>query len=49
VLFRPENFSALTRLDHNRAIGQLAIKAGVPVEQVRFFLKLMSSWFPSMF
>jgi len=29
-----ENFSALTRLDHNRAIGQLAIKAGAPVEQI---------------
>jgi malate dehydrogenase len=29
-----ENFSALTRLDHNRAIGQLALKAGVPVEQI---------------
>jgi malate/lactate dehydrogenase len=32
-----ENFSALTRLDHNRAIGQLALKAGVPVEQVGEF------------
>jgi len=30
-----ENFSALTRLDHNRAIAQLAIKASVPVEQVQ--------------
>jgi len=29
-----ENFSALTRLDHNRAIAQLAIKAGVPVEKI---------------
>jgi len=29
-----ENFSALTRLDHNRAVGQLAIKAGVSVDQV---------------
>mmetsp|Transcript_7746 Transcript_7746/g.23353 ORF Transcript_7746/g.23353 Transcript_7746/m.23353 type:complete len:330 (-) Transcript_7746:136-1125(-) len=29
-----ENFSALTRLDHNRAIAQLGLKAGVPLEQV---------------
>ena len=29
-----ERFSALTRLDHNRAIGQLAIKAGVPVTDI---------------
>ncbi len=30
---KPENFSAMTRLDHNRALGQLADKCGVlPVE-----------------
>jgi malate dehydrogenase len=29
-----ERFSALTRLDHNRAISQLAAKAGVPVTEV---------------
>ncbi|MEZ5091472.1 malate dehydrogenase [Nocardioides sp.] len=29
-----ERFSALTRLDHNRAISQLAAKAGVPVTDV---------------
>mmetsp|Transcript_24977 Transcript_24977/g.59604 ORF Transcript_24977/g.59604 Transcript_24977/m.59604 type:complete len:332 (-) Transcript_24977:222-1217(-) len=29
-----ENFSALTRLDHNRAFAQLAIKASVPLEEV---------------
>jgi len=29
-----ENFSALTRLDHNRAIGQLAIKADAALEDV---------------
>eukprot|EP00285_Hemiselmis_virescens_P009627 CAMPEP_0173388300 /NCGR_PEP_ID=MMETSP1356-20130122/10641_1 /TAXON_ID=77927 ORGANISM="Hemiselmis virescens, Strain PCC157" /NCGR_SAMPLE_ID=MMETSP1356 /ASSEMBLY_ACC=CAM_ASM_000847 /LENGTH=332 /DNA_ID=CAMNT_0014345177 /DNA_START=26 /DNA_END=1024 /DNA_ORIENTATION=- len=29
-----KNFSALTRLDHNRAIAQVAIKCGVPIEQV---------------
>ena len=29
------NFSALTRLDHNRAMAQLALKAGVPVSKVR--------------
>ncbi len=32
----PRNrFNALTRLDHNRAIGQLAIKAGVAVTEVQ--------------
>jgi len=30
-----EQFSALTRLDHNRAISQLAAKLGVPVTEVR--------------
>jgi len=30
-----ERFSALTRLDHNRAIGQLAKKLSVPVTQIR--------------
>ncbi len=30
-----ERFAALTRLDHNRAISQLAAKVGVPVTQVR--------------
>ena len=29
-----ENFSALTRLDHNRAVGQLALKSGADVEDV---------------
>lgn len=29
-----ERFSAMTRLDHNRAAGQLAVKAGVPVAKV---------------
>lgn len=29
-----DNFSALTRLDHNRAHAQLAKKLGVPLEQV---------------
>ena len=29
-----ERFSALTRLDHNRAISQLAAKAGVPVTEI---------------
>lgn len=31
----PSNFSALTRLDHNRAIGQLAGKCGVLAADVR--------------
>ncbi|MBW3084689.1 malate dehydrogenase [Austwickia sp. TVS 96-490-7B] len=30
-----ERFSALTRLDHNRAISQLAEKLGVPVTEIR--------------
>ncbi|VDP02365.1 unnamed protein product [Heligmosomoides polygyrus] len=29
------NFSAMTRLDHNRAIAQLAIKAGVGIGEVK--------------
>ncbi|MFV0406609.1 MAG: malate dehydrogenase [Propioniciclava sp.] len=29
-----ERFNALTRLDHNRAIGQVAAKLGVPVTQI---------------
>lgn len=29
-----ENFTALTRLDHNRARNQIALKVGVPVYQV---------------
>ncbi len=35
-----ERFNALTRLDHNRAISQLAAKAGVPVTGV----KKMTIW-----
>ncbi|GIV79820.1 MAG: malate dehydrogenase [Litorilinea sp.] len=31
----PERFTAMTRLDHNRAISQLARKAGVPVTAVK--------------
>jgi malate dehydrogenase len=30
-----ERFSALTRLDHNRAISQLAAKTGAPVTEIR--------------
>jgi len=30
----PKNISALTRLDHNRATSMLAIRAGVPCDQV---------------
>lgn len=30
----PERFSALTRLDHNRAIAQLAAKVGAPVADI---------------
>ncbi len=35
-----ERFSALTRLDHNRAISQLAAKAGAPVTDI----KKMTIW-----
>lgn len=35
-----ERFSALTRLDHNRAISQLAAKLGVPVTEI----KKMTIW-----
>lgn len=31
----PANFTAMTRLDHNRAIAQLAAKTGVHVNQIR--------------
>jgi malate dehydrogenase len=31
----PRHFSAMTRLDHNRAVSQLAQKLGVPVTDVR--------------
>lgn len=30
-----ERFSAMTRLDHNRAVSQLASKAGVPVSEIK--------------
>ncbi len=36
----PERFTAMTRLDHNRAKAQLAAKAGVPVAEV----KRMTIW-----
>ena len=36
----PGNFTAMTRLDHNRAISQLATKLGVPVASV----KKMTIW-----
>jgi malate dehydrogenase len=31
----PENFSAMTRLDHNRAVSQLALKCGCSVSDIR--------------
>jgi malate dehydrogenase len=31
----PRNFSAMTRLDHNRAVGLLAEKLGCPVAEIR--------------
>ncbi len=31
----PERFTAMTRLDHNRAVAQLARRAGAPVSDVR--------------
>jgi malate dehydrogenase len=36
----PERFTAMTRLDHNRAIAQLAAKTGAPVTQI----KKMTIW-----
>ncbi|HEX6468151.1 MAG TPA: malate dehydrogenase [Streptosporangiaceae bacterium] len=30
-----ERFTAMTRLDHNRAVGQLAKKTGVPVSEIK--------------
>ncbi len=30
-----ERFTAMTRLDHNRALGQLALKTGAPVSEIR--------------
>jgi malate dehydrogenase len=32
---KPGNFSSMTRLDHNRALNQLAEKCGVPVTEVK--------------
>ncbi|MFA7486929.1 MAG: malate dehydrogenase, partial [Lysobacteraceae bacterium] len=31
----PNNFTAMLRLDHNRALSQLSTKAGVPVGEIR--------------
>ena len=31
----PKNFTAMLRLDHNRALSQLAIRTGQPVERIR--------------
>jgi malate dehydrogenase len=31
---RPENFNAMTRLDHNRALAQLALKTGTTVQDI---------------
>lgn len=31
----PSNFTAMTRLDHNRAISQLAVRLGTPVSSIR--------------
>ena len=33
---KPENFTAMTRLDHNRALAQLAVKTGNHVNQIRY-------------
>jgi len=34
----PENFSAMTRLDHNRGLAQLALKLGVSVTDIEHFI-----------
>jgi malate dehydrogenase len=44
-----ERFNALTRLDHNRAAGQLAIKAGVPVAEQASTVIDDSAWLESDF
>ena len=31
---KPENFNAMTRLDHNRALAQLALKTGTTVQDI---------------
>ena len=33
----PASFSAMTRLDHNRGLSQLAARTGVPVDAIRHF------------
>ncbi|WP_018111229.1 malate dehydrogenase [Thermus igniterrae] len=48
----PKNFTAMTRLDHNRAKAQLARKTGVPVDQIRRMTvwgNHSSTMFPDLF
>jgi malate dehydrogenase len=34
----PENFSAMTRLDHNRGLAQIALKTGCHVDDIKHFV-----------
>ncbi len=48
----PKNFTAMTRLDHNRALAQLAKKTGVPVDRIRkvaVWGNHSSTMFPDLF
>lgn len=48
----PRNFTAMTRLDHNRAKAQLAKKTGVPVDRIRRIAvwgNHSSTMFPDLF
>ncbi len=48
----PRNFTAMTRLDHNRAKAQLAKKTGVPVDRIRRMTvwgNHSSTMFPDLF
>ncbi|WP_135255523.1 malate dehydrogenase [Thermus caldilimi] len=48
----PQNFTAMTRLDHNRAKAQLAKKTGVPVDRIRRIAvwgNHSSTMFPDLF
>ena len=47
-----ERFTAMTRLDHNRAIGQLATKAGVPltaIEKLTIWGNHSATQYPDIF
>jgi malate/lactate dehydrogenase len=41
-----ENVTCLTRLDHNRALGQVSQKTGVPVSDVKNCIIWGTGWVP---